>query len=46
MEVADGFPGAVVPVRDSKVPGGSAVVFGARSWAAFIGELKAGRHRA
>ncbi|WP_319126529.1 DUF397 domain-containing protein [Streptomyces europaeiscabiei] len=44
MEVADGFP-AVVPVRDSKIPHGPALCFGAASWAAFIGELKAGRHR-
>ncbi|MFF4015305.1 DUF397 domain-containing protein [Streptomyces sp. NPDC001843] len=44
MEVADGFR-AVVPVRDSKVPQGPALCFEAASWAAFIGELKAGRHR-
>ena len=40
VEVADGFP-AVVPVRDSKDPQGSALCFGSASWAAFIGELKA-----
>jgi hypothetical protein len=44
VEVADGFPGAV-PVRDSKVQDRDPLVFEARSWAAFIGELKAGRHR-
>ncbi|MFD4502351.1 DUF397 domain-containing protein [Streptomyces sp. NPDC058457] len=45
VEVADGFPGAV-PVRDSKVPAGPSLTFEARSWALFIGELKAGRrHR-
>ncbi|MFD5493709.1 DUF397 domain-containing protein [Streptomyces sp. NPDC001812] len=44
MEVAHGFPG-VVPVRDSKVSNGPALSFGASSWAAFIGELKADRHR-
>ncbi|WP_432185781.1 DUF397 domain-containing protein [Streptomyces sp. Tue6028] len=44
MEVADGFPG-VVPVRDSKVPHGPTLTFAAGSWAAFIGELKAGHHR-
>ncbi|MBA2807942.1 DUF397 domain-containing protein [Streptomyces sp. KM273126] len=44
VEVADRFPG-VVPVRDSKVPHGPALSFEARSWAAFIGELKAGQHR-
>ncbi|WP_240528832.1 DUF397 domain-containing protein [Streptomyces humi] len=37
--MADGFPGAV-PVRDSKVPQGSALCFDATAWAAFIGELK------
>jgi hypothetical protein len=42
VEVADPFRGAVVPVRDSKVPHGPAVCFDAVSWAAFIGELKAG----
>lgn len=44
VEVADGIPGAV-PVRDSKVPGGPSLTFDVGSWAAFIGELKAGRHR-
>jgi hypothetical protein len=43
VEVADGFPG-VVPVRDSKDLQRPALVFPATSWAAFIGELKAG-HR-
>ncbi|WP_241740926.1 DUF397 domain-containing protein [Streptomyces sp. L2] len=42
--MADGFP-AVVPVRDSKVPAGPALCFDAASWAVFIGELKAVRHR-
>ncbi|MFF7171825.1 DUF397 domain-containing protein [Streptomyces pseudovenezuelae] len=45
MEVADGFREAVVPVRDSKVPHGPALCFEAATWAAFIGELKAGGHR-
>ncbi|WP_313666939.1 DUF397 domain-containing protein [Streptomyces luteogriseus] len=45
MEVADGFRGAVVPVRDSKAPAGPTLCFEAVSWAAFIGELKAGHHR-
>ncbi|MGV9940686.1 DUF397 domain-containing protein [Streptomyces sp. NPDC003401] len=45
VEVADGFPGAVVPVHDSKVPQGPALCFEAVSWAAFIGDLKAGQHR-
>ena len=44
VEVADGFR-AVVPVRDSKVSHSPALCFEAVSWAAFIGELKAGRHR-
>ncbi|MEU1706111.1 DUF397 domain-containing protein [Streptomyces sp. NPDC005706] len=44
VEVADGLPG-VVPVRDSKVPHGPALTFDAASWAAFISELKTGRHR-
>ncbi|TKA00389.1 DUF397 domain-containing protein [Actinacidiphila oryziradicis] len=43
VEVANGFPG-VVPVRDSKDPQRPALVFPTASWAAFIGELKAG-HR-
>jgi hypothetical protein len=45
VEVRDGVPG-VVPVRDSKVPHGPALAFAAASWTAFMGELKAGRHRA
>ncbi|MFI0091127.1 DUF397 domain-containing protein [Streptomyces bobili] len=35
LEVADGHPGPV-PVRDSKVPDGEVLVFGAASWAAFL----------
>ncbi|MGM9380203.1 DUF397 domain-containing protein [Streptomyces antibioticus] len=46
MEVTDGFrAGTAVPVRDSKVPQGPALCFAAASWAAFIGELKAGQDR-
>lgn len=44
MEVAGAFR-VVVPVRDSKFPGGPALCFDVASWAAFIGELKADRHR-
>ncbi|WP_280886826.1 DUF397 domain-containing protein [Streptomyces sp. LBL] len=44
VEVADGFPGTV-PVRDSKTPHGPALRFETGSWAAFIGELRAGQHR-
>ncbi|WP_326597405.1 DUF397 domain-containing protein [Streptomyces sp. NBC_01803] len=35
VEVADNIPG-VVPVRDSKVPGGPALVIPAASWSSFI----------
>lgn len=41
IEIADGFPGAV-PVRDSKDPGGPALVFAASAWSAFVAALKAG----
>ncbi|MFJ8546404.1 DUF397 domain-containing protein [Streptomyces sp. NPDC093586] len=44
MEVADGVP-SLVPVRDSKRPYGPVVAFRASAWVAFLGELKAGRHR-
>ncbi|MFJ7147803.1 DUF397 domain-containing protein [Streptomyces sp. NPDC100445] len=40
VEVADGVPG-VVPVRDSKVPGGAVLVVGAPAWAEFVGALTA-----
>ncbi|MFC8245417.1 DUF397 domain-containing protein [Streptomyces chartreusis] len=35
VEVADGYPG-IVPVRDSKVPEGGVLLFGASSWSAFV----------
>ncbi|MEU6824843.1 DUF397 domain-containing protein [Streptomyces atriruber] len=35
VEVADGVPG-VVPVRDSKVGQGPALVIGAVAWSAFV----------
>ncbi|MEU3058782.1 DUF397 domain-containing protein [Streptomyces subrutilus] len=41
VEVADGCVG-VVPVRDSKVPGGAVVVVSAGAWAPFLGAVKAG----
>ncbi|PJM95659.1 DUF397 domain-containing protein [Streptomyces sp. CB01373] len=41
MEVAAGLKD-IVPVRDSKVPDGPSLAFGAGSWASFIGELKSG----
>ncbi len=39
LEVADWHPG-VVPVRDSKNPGGPRLVFRAAAWSAFLGEVK------
>ncbi|MEU7050407.1 DUF397 domain-containing protein [Streptomyces rubradiris] len=39
VEVADGYP-HVVPVRDSKVPEGRALVFGASSWFRFVRGVK------
>jgi hypothetical protein len=39
LEVADGVPG-VVPVRDSKNPGGAALVVGADAWGAFVENVK------
>lgn len=39
LEVADGLTG-VVPVRDSKVVGGPALVFGAGAWAVFVAGVR------
>jgi len=39
LEVLDGIPDAV-PVRDSKVTNGPAVVFAAAAWQPFITDLK------
>ncbi|MET7369470.1 DUF397 domain-containing protein [Streptomyces sp. NPDC005566] len=39
LEVTDGRPG-IVPVRDSKVPGGPALVFRTAAWAAFVEDLR------
>ena len=36
VEVRDDLPG-VVPVRDSKVPDGSALLIPAAAWASFVG---------
>ncbi|MFI6458978.1 DUF397 domain-containing protein [Streptomyces sp. NPDC050538] len=36
VEVRDDLPG-VVPVRDSKVPDGSALLIPASAWASFVG---------
>ncbi|MEU9795554.1 DUF397 domain-containing protein [Streptomyces sparsogenes] len=35
-------PSAVVPVRDSKTPQGSAVVFPAAAWSSFVSAVKQG----
>jgi hypothetical protein len=40
LEVADGR--VAVPVRDSKVPHGPALVFGAGGWASFVAAVKSG----
>ncbi|MFE7757386.1 DUF397 domain-containing protein [Streptomyces sp. NPDC057429] len=39
LEVADGHPG-VVPVRDSKMTDGPALLFRTDAWAAFVSGLK------
>ncbi|WP_432096311.1 DUF397 domain-containing protein [Streptomyces sp. bgisy100] len=39
VEVADGFPGAV-PVRDSKDPGGPALMFELAAWSSFVEAVK------
>ncbi|MEU6521856.1 DUF397 domain-containing protein [Streptomyces sp. NPDC046924] len=39
LEVLDGYPSGI-PVRDSKVPGGPAVVFSVTGWASFIAALQ------
>ncbi|QRX92514.1 DUF397 domain-containing protein [Streptomyces noursei] len=41
VEVADGFSG-VVPVRDSKVAHGPAVVFPEDGWSSFVAAVKSG----
>ena len=42
VEVAGGLPGAV-GVRDSKDPGGRALVFTTAAWRAFAGQVKRGK---
>ncbi|WP_031090751.1 DUF397 domain-containing protein [Streptomyces sp. NRRL WC-3549] len=42
LEVLDGHPTAV-PVRDSKVPSGPALLIPAASWTSFVSALKADR---
>lgn len=41
LEVADGH--GAVPVRDSKVPHGPAVVFAVGGWSSFVAAVKSGR---
>ncbi|MET9319867.1 DUF397 domain-containing protein [Streptomyces sp. NPDC003038] len=40
VEVGDGLDG-IVPVRDSKRPGGPALIIGAAAWVPFVAGLKA-----
>ncbi|WP_030596096.1 DUF397 domain-containing protein [Streptomyces fulvoviolaceus] len=39
VEVSDDYAD-LIPVRDSKVPEGKVLVFGATSWASFLSEVK------
>jgi hypothetical protein len=39
VEVADGYTD-LIPVRDSKVPDGQVLVFGATPWASFLAQVK------
>ncbi|MFF0449065.1 DUF397 domain-containing protein [Streptomyces sp. NPDC004609] len=41
LEVGAGHPG-VVPIRDSKRPGGPELVFRATTWSGFLAGLKCG----
>lgn len=41
VEVSDDHPG-IVPVRDSKRPDGSALIFSVSSWSAFMAGVKSG----
>ncbi|MFE3763012.1 DUF397 domain-containing protein [Streptomyces sp. NPDC059104] len=41
VEVADGLAG-LVPVRDSKVPGGPVIAVSAAAWGPFVEALKGG----
>ncbi|MGW0551703.1 DUF397 domain-containing protein [Streptomyces altiplanensis] len=42
VEVADGFPD-VMPVRDSKIPGGPALLFDVTAWSSFVSAVKGDR---
>ncbi|MGW1839164.1 DUF397 domain-containing protein [Streptomyces sp. BBFR2] len=41
VEILEDFPG-IVPVRDSKVPGGPALVVGTGAWGRFVTAVKGG----
>lgn len=41
IELGEGLPD-VAPVRDSKAPGGPALVFPASAWSAFVDAVKSG----
>ncbi|MER7754464.1 DUF397 domain-containing protein [Kitasatospora sp. NPDC097643] len=41
VEVADGVPG-VLPVRDSKDPGGPVLLFPSPAWQAFVAAVRGG----
>jgi hypothetical protein len=45
VEVADGVPD-VVPVRDSKAPGGAVLLIGAVAWTRFVGTVGTARFQA
>ncbi|MFJ4908238.1 DUF397 domain-containing protein [Streptomyces sp. NPDC093249] len=42
IEISDDFT-SLVPVRDSKVPGGPVLVFPAGDWSFFVAAVKRGR---
>ncbi|MGW1792063.1 DUF397 domain-containing protein [Streptomyces tubercidicus] len=39
VEVADNLPG-IIPVRDSKAPGGPAIIFPTAAWSSFVTAVK------
>ncbi|MFJ9694078.1 DUF397 domain-containing protein [Kitasatospora sp. NPDC101183] len=41
IEVADGFPG-LMPVRDSKNPGGPVLIFPSTAWQSFVTAVRTG----
>lgn len=43
VEVAAGQLAGAMPVRDSKVPAGPAVLFGDASWGVFVDAVKGGQ---